>query len=180
MTTDVKIIPLRTGVGSAYNDAGSNGEFNRIRIEWYSEEDNRTVRDLANYTSVYSSMTDSRTFTTSKTAMGGTEGKWRNFGQSATIAPPIRVGIIQTDETFRYYDEHKNVCQYTCFTGDIDCRSRESRLIRFFDNSIHKQEKISNLLINVFYAAPCLKKMLELGRKGITIYYVPSPNKYTF
>lgn len=103
-TSDVKIIPLRTGVGSAYNDAGSNGEFNRIRIEWYSEEDNRTVRDLANYTSVYNSMTDSRTFTTSKTAMGGTEDKWRNFGQSATIAPPIRVGIIQTDETFRYYD----------------------------------------------------------------------------
>jgi aminoglycoside 3-N-acetyltransferase len=32
----------------------------------------------------------------------------------------------------------------------------------------------------VFYANPCLKKMVELGRKGITMYYVPSPKKYTF
>ena len=83
-------------------------------------------------------------------------------------------------QTFRYYDEDGEIRQYTCYTGDIDSRSRESRLTRHFSSDIHKQEKISNLLINVFYAAPCLEKMLELGRRGITMYYVPSPKKYKF
>lgn len=88
--------------------------------------------------------------------------------------------FINKQQTFRYYDENGKVCQYTCLTGDIDCRSREKRLIKYFGNDIHKQEKVSNLLINIFYASPCLEKMLELGRKGITMYYVPSPKKYTF
>ena len=48
------------------------------------------------------------------------------------------------------------------------------------DISVATYTKISNLLINVFYAAPCLEKMLELGRRGITMYYVPSPKKYKF
>lgn len=88
--------------------------------------------------------------------------------------------FLNKQQTFRYYNENGKICQYTCYTGDIDCRSRESRLIKHFNSNIHKQEKISNLLINVFYAAPCLQKMLELGRKGITMYYVPSPKKYRF
>ena len=88
--------------------------------------------------------------------------------------------FLNRHQTFRYYDENGKVCQYTCYTGDIDCRSRESRLIKHFNSNIHKQEKISNLLINVFYASPCLEKMIELGRKGITMYYVPSPKKYQF
>lgn len=88
--------------------------------------------------------------------------------------------FLEKKQTFRYYDENGKICQYTCFTGDIDCRSKEKRLIRHFSNDIHKYKKVSNLLINVFYAAPCLEKMLELGRKGITMYYVPSPKKYKF
>ena len=88
--------------------------------------------------------------------------------------------FLNKKQTFHYYDENGKACQYTCYTGDIDCRSREGRLIRHFNCEIHKHEKISNLLINVFYAAPCLEKMLELGRKGITMYYVPSTKKYTF
>ena len=88
--------------------------------------------------------------------------------------------FINKRQTFRYYNDKGEICHYTCFTGNIDCRSRESRLIKYFNNDIHKQEKLSNLLINVFYANPCLKKMVELGRKGITMYYVPSPKKYTF
>jgi aminoglycoside 3-N-acetyltransferase len=45
---------------------------------------------------------------------------------------------------------------------------------------MYKKQKISNLLIKVFLSKPCLEKMIELGRKGITMYYVPSPKKYSF
>lgn len=88
--------------------------------------------------------------------------------------------FMNKTQTFRYYSEDGSICQYTCMRGDLDCRSRERILIKHFDSDIHKHEKLSNLLINVYYAAPCLEKMLELGRRGITMYYYPSPKKYKF
>lgn len=88
--------------------------------------------------------------------------------------------FLSKRQTFHYYDNNGKVCSYSCYIGDIECRTRERRLTKHFNSEIHKQEKISNLLINVFYATPCLKKMLELGRHGITMYYIPSPKKYIF
>lgn len=88
--------------------------------------------------------------------------------------------FFNKQQTYRYYDESGEIRQYTCYTGDLDCRTRESRLTRYFGPDIHKKVRVSNLLINVFDASPCLQKMLELGRQGITMYYVPSPKSYQF
>lgn len=88
--------------------------------------------------------------------------------------------FFSKEQTYQYYDKNGNICHYTCLTGNIDCRSREKKLTRHFSHDIYKKEKLSNLHIKVFHAAPCLDIMLKLGRKGVTMYYVPSPNKYTF
>jgi aminoglycoside 3-N-acetyltransferase len=82
--------------------------------------------------------------------------------------------------SYRYYDKERHVHEYTSLTGNIERREREYRLIKYFDTNILKKTKISNLLIKVFYSGICLDKMIELGRKGITMYYVPSPKKHKF
>lgn len=43
-----------------------------------------------------------------------------------------------------------------------------------------RKRRLSNLLIKEFDSKACLQKMLDLGRRGITMYYVPSPKKYKF
>lgn len=81
--------------------------------------------------------------------------------------------------TFRYYNEEGEVCSYTCLTGDIDRRTHEQVLISRMGNAFTKR-RLSNLLIKEFDSKACLQKMLDLGRRGITMYYVPSPKKYKF
>lgn len=88
--------------------------------------------------------------------------------------------FFNKEQTFRYYDEHHNVQQYTCAVSFIERRTRESRLTKYFGKDIHHQERLSNLLVSMFRSAPCLQKMIELGRKGITMYYIPSPKSYSF
>lgn len=83
-------------------------------------------------------------------------------------------------KTYRYYASDGKVNSYTELVGDIEKRSREKRLYKHFTSDIYKKEKLSNLLIKMFVAKPCLQIMLALGRQGITMYYVPSPHKYTF
>ncbi|MBQ2210723.1 MAG: AAC(3) family N-acetyltransferase [Prevotella sp.] len=83
-------------------------------------------------------------------------------------------------QSYRYYNDQGEVKQYTCLTGDLECRTREKRLTKYFSPDIHKKKRLSNLLITMYDAKPCLEKMLELGRHGITMYYVPSPQKYKF
>lgn len=81
--------------------------------------------------------------------------------------------------TFRYYNKKGEVCSYTCLTGDIDRRTHEQVLISRMGNAFRKR-RLSNLLIKEFDSKACLQKMLDLGRRGITMYYVPSPKKYKF
>lgn len=88
--------------------------------------------------------------------------------------------FFNKEQTFRYYDEQHNVCQYTCMVSFLDRRTHESNLLKHFGSDIHQEERLSNLLINIFHSAPCLQKMIELGRKGITMYYHPSPKNYSF
>lgn len=88
--------------------------------------------------------------------------------------------FFNKEQTFQYYDKQHNVCKYTCMISFLDRRTRENRLLKYFGSDIHQEERLSNLRISVFYSAPCLKKMLELGRQGITMYYVPSPKGFKF
>lgn len=108
-TSDVKIIPLRTGIGSAYNDAGSDGNFNRIRISWYSQDDNTTVRDLANYSNLYVPSLANAKYGNSKTTPNDTTSDSYSFGTKATLPPVIKVSLIQTDGSFKFKDFDTNV-----------------------------------------------------------------------
>lgn len=109
-TSDVKIIPLRTGIGSAYNDAGSDGNFNRILISWYSQEDNTTVRDLANYSGIYDpDLNTSIKYSSTKTKMADNTSEWHDFDTKATLPPALKVSLIQTDQSFRFNDFENSV-----------------------------------------------------------------------
>lgn len=81
---------------------------------------------------------------------------------------------------FRYFDNNRNICEYTSYISNIEKRTYHMTLIKHFGKDIFKEKKISNLLIKVFHSRDCLNIMMDLGRKGITMYYVPSPKKYTF
>lgn len=82
--------------------------------------------------------------------------------------------------TYKYLTKSNDIESYSCIEGNIERRTREMKLIKYFTNDEHKKEKLSNLLIQVYQTQPCLKKMIELGWKGITMYYVPSPKGYKF
>lgn len=82
--------------------------------------------------------------------------------------------------TYHYLDENNEVKSYSCLTSDLERRSHEKTLMKYFSPDIFKKARISNLLIKMFDAKPCLDKMIALGRKGITMYYVPSPRNYKF
>ena len=80
----------------------------------------------------------------------------------------------------KYYDDNGNVLQYVSTECFIERRTREKNIFKHFDDNDWQIRKISNLEIKVFYSKSALSKMIELGRKGITVYYVPNPKKYDF
>ena len=82
--------------------------------------------------------------------------------------------------TWHYYDEARRVCSYSDFNSDIERRIREKRVTRYFNERDWEIRKLSNLEIKVFHSKNCLDKMMQLGRKGVTIFYIPSPDKYKF
>lgn len=83
-------------------------------------------------------------------------------------------------QSYSYYDAQGKIQTYAARISRLERRTRESRVTRFFTAKDWQIRKISNLEIKVFYSKPCLNKMVALGRKGITVYYVPSPRKYSF
>lgn len=88
--------------------------------------------------------------------------------------------FLSCTRKYRYVHPDKTIKEYTSRTGNIECRSREKRLVRHFPKSIHDRKKLSNLSISVFHTKECLEIMTQLGRKGITMYYVPSPQRFKF
>lgn len=82
--------------------------------------------------------------------------------------------------TYKYMTDYNVIKSYSCIEGNLERRTREMKLTKHFTKDEHKKEKLSNLLIQVYQTQPCLKKMIDLGRKGITMYYVPSPKRYKF
>lgn len=83
-------------------------------------------------------------------------------------------------EVYRYYDENHEIKTYSNYTGNIERRTREKNVTKHFDETRMKSRRLSNLSIKAFYTKNCLNDMLELGRKGIGIYYVPNPKDYKF
>ena len=81
---------------------------------------------------------------------------------------------------YKYYAEDGKVMSYINYSCNIDRRTRESKVSKYFSEMEMKSCRLSNLLLKSYDAKACLDKMLELGRRGIGIYYVPSPKKYIF
>lgn len=64
--------------------------------------------------------------------------------------------------------------------GELDRRTRKKKVTKYFTNQDWQIRKISNLEIKAFYTKNCFPKMLDLGRRGIGVYYVPNPKNYKF
>ena len=81
--------------------------------------------------------------------------------------------------TFKYRTKEGELGEYTCHTCNIERRTRESVLTKHLTQHMH-QKRLSNLLVSEYDSKECLREMLDLGRKGITMYYIPSTSKYKF
>ncbi len=69
---------------------------------------------------------------------------------------------------------------YYNIEGNIIRKTREKNIFKYLTIEDWHIAQISNLEIKVFNAHKVLNKMLELGAQGVSVYYVPSPNKYKF
>jgi aminoglycoside 3-N-acetyltransferase len=93
---------------------------------------------------------------------------------------PYWAQFFTENKTYRYVDHTGQVQKYSCIEGNLERRTKESKIIKYFHHNEYRKQRLSNLQIKVFESEPCLDKMIALGKRGITIYYVPSPQKYTF
>ncbi len=80
----------------------------------------------------------------------------------------------------KYYACDGSIKEYQCYDSNIERRIRPHRITKYFTDEDWKKVKVSNLLIKVFYIDKCYPKMLNLGKKGISIYYIPNPRNYSF
>lgn len=79
-----------------------------------------------------------------------------------------------------YYGDDGTIKEYINYETNLDRRTRKKNVTQYFTEDDWCIKKISNLEIKVFYTGHCFPKMLELGRKGICVYYVPNPQNYYF
>lgn len=93
---------------------------------------------------------------------------------------PYWAQFFSCKEEYRYYGANREIFTYTNFTSHFDVRTRERNVTKYFSEEHMRSSRISNLLIKAFYTKKCLPLMLDLGRKGVGIYYVPNPRKYSF
>lgn len=93
---------------------------------------------------------------------------------------PYWAQFFNSEETYKYYDENHNVCEYRNLVSRLDRRTKEKKVTKYFTSEDWQIRRLSNLEIKVFYTAHCFPKMLDLGRKGICVYYVPNPRNYTW
>lgn len=83
-------------------------------------------------------------------------------------------------QTYKYLDENGSIQTYQNYEGNLIRKTRKKKIFKYFTPEDWKIDRISNLEIKVFYAKNALEKMLELGRTGVSVYYIPSPKKFKF
>lgn len=93
---------------------------------------------------------------------------------------PYWAQFFNKQKEYRYYDKDRTVQKYLAHTSTIERRMRSSNITKYFTKEHYRIERISNLEVKVFYSKVALNKMIELGRKGISRFYVPSTRKYSF
>lgn len=93
---------------------------------------------------------------------------------------PYWAQFFDHTQTFRYKDADGSIHSYTGREGKLVRKTRERNIFKHLAPGDWEIRKISNLEIKVFNAKNVLKKMIELGREGISVYYVPTPSKFDF
>lgn len=89
--------------------------------------------------------------------------------------------FFQKEKEYKYYGNNGEMVSYVNYVSDdLDKRTHEKNVLKYFTEKEVQRSQLSNLKISCFYSHNALKKMIELGRKGITIYYVPSTEGYIF
>ncbi len=83
-------------------------------------------------------------------------------------------------KSYKYYDDDGAVKEYECYDCNIERRLAPHKITKYFTKDDWAEDKISNLLIKAFYTNNCFPKMLDLGKKGIGIYYIPKTKGYSF
>lgn len=92
---------------------------------------------------------------------------------------PYWAQFFRKEATYTYVLDGK-IYVYRNWDCDLYRRTRKRKIMRFFTNEDWRIEHISNLEVKVFYTGHLFPKLLEMGRRGITAYYSPSPKKYKF
>lgn len=92
---------------------------------------------------------------------------------------PYWAQFFTITKKFRYFN-NKETIEYTEYMGDLDRRTHEKTIFKRLTSKEWCIKRISNMEIKAFYTKACLNKMLQLGRSGITVYYVPNPQKFSF
>lgn len=89
--------------------------------------------------------------------------------------------FFNTKQTFRYRNSDGEIEEYQGLIGKgIIRKTRKKRVYKYFGVNEWRIKKISNLEIKVFYAKHALNKMLDLGRRGVSVYNIPSTRNYQF
>lgn len=68
--------------------------------------------------------------------------------------------------------------EYVNTDSDLVRKTRESQVTRYFTEEEWSIRKLSNLEIKLFNSRKALDKMIELGRKGVSVYRIPSAANY--
>lgn len=82
--------------------------------------------------------------------------------------------------TTYHYIKDNEVIDYVNTDSTIYRKTNKKPVLKTFTDKEWKIARISNLEIKVFYAKEALSKMLELGKKGVSVYKYPNPKNYTF
>lgn len=88
--------------------------------------------------------------------------------------------FFNTKKEYHYYDSEGTVQSYVNIDSNLYRKTRKKKITKYFTSEDWCIKKISNLEIKVFYGKNALNKMLDLGRKGISVYIKPNPKKYIF
>lgn len=83
-------------------------------------------------------------------------------------------------QKYNFLNKEGVVESYENIEGNLLRKTREKNITRHFTSEDWQISRLSNLEIKVFYSHSALNKMLELGKKGISVYYLPSTKGYKF
>jgi len=93
---------------------------------------------------------------------------------------PYWAQFFNKSRVYQYYSPSGEVAHYINIDSELVRKTRKKNITKFFTDEDWKISRISNLEIKVFYSQHALNKMLDLGRKGVSVYYIPSTGKYKF